>query len=123
MQNDDDKQIPRIDQSVTSYNQSGGITAHTVHMRTPPRDLHTSPGADTFKKQLLTDIHKGEPVTLMAVAMDNEAHSFALQIAEFLTGNGYQIKEVASLMSAPPPQPGITFSSPHQVIVGSNPPS
>jgi hypothetical protein len=54
----DDKKI-----SVTSYNQSGGITAHTVNVGTPPRTLSDSQSAP-LKAQILSKLSRTKPITV-----------------------------------------------------------
>lgn len=109
----------KIDQSVTSYNQLGGVTAHTVHMRAQARNLD-DPDAAAFKQKLLSDLDRSQAISIYAIAGDHEAHQLAFQIRAFLSENGFEVRELASLMTAPPPSPGVGIY-PNQIIVGPNP--
>jgi hypothetical protein len=67
--------------NVTSHNQSGGITAHTVNVAKPPaRQL------DAQAVALYNRIPLGAQVVITAVLNDVEAYSFAKQIFDHLGG-------------------------------------
>ena len=70
--------------TVTSYNQSGGITAHTVSVGLPPRHV-TAQNREMFAK-----IPRDAKVTI-AVSMDptGEMWTFAGETLDYLKTNGY----------------------------------
>jgi len=75
----------RVDQSVTSYNQSGGITAHTVNMAPPPRQLD-----EHGRAQLLQMIPRDRTVE---VAAENhpEPVQLAQQVWQFMAASGFKM--------------------------------
>jgi hypothetical protein len=73
-------------QTITSTNQSGGITAGTVNVGSQPRVLD-----DDAKMPLLKGVPKIKPVQVTAVLGDGEAMSFATAIMNFLKVNGYTV--------------------------------
>jgi hypothetical protein len=83
--------------SVTSHNQSGGITAHTVNVGTQPRQLSAASAA-----QLEAQLPKGKPVSVAAVMGDQEAFSFATQITEYLRSKGYAVDGVSQVVYSGP---------------------
>jgi hypothetical protein len=72
-----------IDQSVTSYNQTGGITAHTVNIGPPRREL-----TDSLKQHLLT-LPLDKPITVTAVMGVSDASELANEIRSFLAQSGF----------------------------------
>jgi hypothetical protein len=72
------------DINVTSINQSGGITAHTVNVGSQPRQMTALLGA-----QLKQVIPQQAKVTVTAVMGDQEAFMFADQVKSWLQQNGY----------------------------------
>ncbi len=83
---------PIINQNVTSNNQQGGITAHTVNVGPQPRDLDSSWGGP-LKTQMLSSLPRDKDLTIMALMGDSEGISLALQIHSFLKSNGFKMKE------------------------------
>ena len=69
---------------VTSHNQMGGVTAHTVNFGPTARSMNEQLGAQL--KQQVPTIAK---VTVTAVLGDGEAFGFANQVLAWLKGNGY----------------------------------
>jgi len=69
---------------VTSNNQLGGITAHTVNFGPTARAMSPQLGAQ-LKQQVPTDAN----VKIVAVLGDGEAFGFANQILAWMKGNGY----------------------------------
>ena len=65
--------------NITSHNQSGGITAHTVNVGLPPRRIDAA-----FVAQLRQYIPGPAEVDVTAVMGDGEAFDFASQIFEHL---------------------------------------
>jgi hypothetical protein len=91
--------------NVTSINQQGGITAHTVNVGQQPRSLQ-SPGADALKAQILRDVPRDKTITVMALMGDADGHRFAAEIYEFLKANGFKVTPhgVAQGVVMPPPK-------------------
>jgi hypothetical protein len=59
-----------------------------------PLARHLSdPRADTLKTQILSDIPKDKPITVMAIMGDAEAIEFAQEIHAFMKANGFEMKE------------------------------
>jgi hypothetical protein len=85
-------QGPMIDQSVTSYNQQGGITAHSVTIGPQQRNLD-SPTSEQLKQQMLSQLPRDKDITVMAILGDTESITFAQQIHSFLKDNGFKLKE------------------------------
>ena len=77
-----------IDQSVTSHNQTGGITAHTVNFGPQPRRMD-----ETLKAKILSDIPRSKPITVTALLGDGEACQFAEEIHAFLKNHGFPVAE------------------------------
>ena len=83
--------------SITSSNQSGGITAHTVNVGAQARQLDANSGA-----QLQASLPVGKPVSVVAVMGDQEAFAFATQIVAFLRSKGYQVDGVSQVVYSGP---------------------
>ncbi len=77
-----------IDQSVTSHNQSGGITAHTINFGPQQRRMD-----DKLKSEILSLIPKTTSISVIALMGDAEAYEFATEIYTFLKDNGFSLKE------------------------------
>ena len=77
--NQEDKKI-----SITSYNQMGGITAHTVNFGPQARQMNSQLG-----DQLKQNIPTSAKVRVVAVLGDGEALAFANQVFQWLKSNGY----------------------------------
>lgn len=84
MTKNDDKQPPSIDQSVTSHNQSGGITAHTVNLGPQQRQLDAG-----MKQQLVSMLPKDRTIKVDAPMGDGEAITFSQEVWNFLAAAGY----------------------------------
>jgi hypothetical protein len=85
-------QGPVIDQSVRSYNQQGGITAHSVTVAPLARSLD-APENTSLKQQILTQLARDKDITVMALMGDTESIDFAMQIHAFLKNNGFKLRE------------------------------
>ena len=81
--------------SVTSYNQSGGITANHVTIENPGRIL-----SDEFKPVLLNVVEVGfgkynfdkkSIISIFVPGGDQEARRYAIQIKEYLLSQGYNV--------------------------------
>lgn len=83
--------------SITSNNQSGGITAHTVNIGSARRQLDAASA-----QQLLQALPKNKPVKVVAVMGDQEAVAFATQILDHLKANGYQAEGVDQAVYSQP---------------------
>lgn len=83
--------------SITSNNQSGGITAHTVNIGSARRQLDSASA-----QQLLQALPKNKPVRVVAVMGDQEAFAFATQILGHLKANGYQAEGVDQAVYSEP---------------------
>jgi hypothetical protein len=75
----DDKNI-----FITSHNQLGGITAHTVNFGPTARSMNEQLGT-----QLKANIPTTAKITVTSVMGDGEAFGFANQILTWLKGNGF----------------------------------
>ncbi len=106
--------------SVTSYNQSGGITAGTVNVVAPQARAMT----DQLAAQILRDIPRDKEITVMAMLGDAESYRFASGVHQFMKSNGYRMREegISQGVYTPPPV-GIsvdTRESAHwTIVVGS----
>ena len=69
---------------VTSHNQMGGVTAHTVNFGPTARSMN-----DQLGTQLQQNIPATAKVTVTAVHGDGEAFGFANQVLSWLKSNGY----------------------------------
>lgn len=69
---------------ITSHNQMGGITAHTVNLGPQARQMNSQLG-DQLKQQI--------PITstirVVAILGDGEAFGFANQVLQWLKSNNY----------------------------------
>jgi hypothetical protein len=69
---------------VTSHNQMGGITAHTVNLGPTARQMNDILGA-----QIKQGVPVTAKVTVISVLGDGEAFGFANQILTWMKSNGY----------------------------------
>lgn len=74
--------------NITSHNQMGGVTAHTVHMGRMARTI-----TPALERQILTDLPRDKPITVIAVMGDSEACMFAEQIHAFLKAHNFNLAE------------------------------
>jgi hypothetical protein len=73
--------------NITSNNQSGGITAHTVNVNSKyQRQL-----GDAHRKQFLLSVPRDKEVVIWATMGNEEAHNLASQIFEFLKESQYRL--------------------------------
>lgn len=94
----DDKRI-----NVTSFNQSGGITAHTVNIGPPQRSLAQEAG---LRAQIFNEVPRDKPIQVFAIMGDSESYRFAAEIHAFLKANGFPLLEpegISQGLFAPPP--------------------
>jgi hypothetical protein len=106
-----------IDQSVTSYNQTGGITAHTVNLGPQPRRMD-----ETLKAQILSEIPRSKPITVAALLGDGEACQFAEELHTFLKNHGFPVTgERIDLVVPSGTVKGLTFDPDRsEFVVGAN---
>ena len=107
------------DESVTSYNQQGGITARNVSIQPSDRKLSTN-----VEQQLKDHLSKAtfKKIEVNAIMGDAEAFRFASQIKDYLVSEGYEIHGVNQVMYASPVQ-GQIFEGPDdkgvaRIIIG-----
>jgi len=100
MQNDKPGQVA---QNVTSYNQSGGITAGTVNIGTGRAEFN-----DQLKADLLRKVPRGS-VQLQTVG-GNADQAIGNEVEAFLKQNGYSVQRMMIGMLAPPPDQPYTLS-------------
>jgi hypothetical protein len=103
----------------------GQIGNNTLNVGPQPRNID-SPQAAGLKNQILKELPKDKPITVMALMGDGEGIQFAQQIHAFMKANGFMMKEpngisqgvftgaVKGLQRNNEPDGSITF------IVGSN---
>jgi hypothetical protein len=106
-----------VQHNVTSYNQEGGITAHTVNVSTVQRRR-----LDEATKTRLLKVTRGKPFIVCWPISDGEASKYALEIRAFLESAGYISK--GSAVVPPVLPPGISFNlsaDPIEIRVGPMP--
>jgi hypothetical protein len=69
---------------ITSNNQMGGITAHTVNLGPTARQMN-----DSLGEPIKQNIPVAAKVTVVAVLGDGEAFGFANQVLAWMKSNGY----------------------------------
>ena len=90
---------------VTSYNQSGGITAGIVNLGPQQRSLSDA-RSNALKAQILSELSRTKPITVICLLSDAEAYRFAAEIHTFLKSNGFQLTEdgISQGVFTPPPR-------------------
>ena len=73
---------------ITSHNQMGGVTAHTVNFGPQARQMNSQLG-----DQLKQHIPNSATIRVVAVLGDGEAFGFANQVLQWLKSNGYSKAE------------------------------
>lgn len=108
-----------IDESVTSYNQQGGITARNVNIQPSDRKLTTN-----LKQQIkeLLSKYDYKKIEVTAILGDAEAFRLASQIKDYLVSEGYEIHGVNQAIYTQPVQ-GLSFEEPDdkgvaKIIIG-----
>ncbi len=86
----------QVAQNVTSYNQSGGITAGTVNIGTGRAEFN-----DQIRSEILQKFPKGE--VLLQTVGGNADQEIGNEVERFLIKNGYAVKRTMIGMMAPPP--------------------
>jgi len=104
--------------NITSNNQMGGITAHTVNYGPHARQMDDSIGAK-FK----IDIPVNAKITITAIWGNSEAFNFAHQIMQWLKSNGYKNVNGVDQAAYSAPVSGIHIQpnseNKFEIIVGS----
>jgi hypothetical protein len=120
----DKKNDPGPSINITSHNQTGGVTAHTVHQTvnvgSPARHMTQEMG-----DQILS-VYSPRPFNIACAMNDSEACSFAKEIEDFLIANGFVLLEAKMTMSfGEAYRPGVAMSrpevSPMLITVGRRP--
>jgi hypothetical protein len=102
--------------NVTSHNQSGGINAYKVNIGVQQRQLNQD------ARNQLMDLLNGksdQTITVTAVMGDGEAFSYANQIKDFLSSNGFQIKGVDQAVYSKPVMGQIFNPDKLELIIGT----
>ncbi|UZE51147.1 hypothetical protein ONR75_11320 [Rhodopseudomonas sp. P2A-2r] len=73
--------------NVTSNYQTGGITAHTVHINSAPQ---RTMGAE-HRNQLIREVPREKEVVIWATSGHEESHNFASEIFNFMKASGYSL--------------------------------
>lgn len=96
-----EKIMPKKEINVTSYNQTGGITAYNVNI--DPQDRKLTP---QLAEQLMNNIKQNgiETVTVTSVMGDQEAFQFASVIKAFLNDQGVTVNGVNQAVFSKPIQ-------------------
>ncbi|WP_114767257.1 hypothetical protein [Vibrio rhodolitus] len=85
--NNGNEQQVQYNQSVTSHNQSGGITAHKVVLGSQERTLTSE-----LKRELLKALDIQKKVDFSIAMNDQEAEKYAYEIRNFLIAQGYEME-------------------------------
>ncbi|SUP19582.1 hypothetical protein [Vibrio alginolyticus] len=85
--NNGNVQQVQYNQSVTSHNQSGGITAHKVVLGSQERTLTSE-----LKRELLKTLDIQKKVDFSIAMNDQEAEKYAYEIRNFLIAEGYEME-------------------------------
>lgn len=86
--------------SVTSYNQMGGITAHTVNVGRASRTIN-----DGLRNQILNELPRDKPITVLGLLGDPESCLLAEQIHSYLKDNDFPLTEDGISQSVFSPTP------------------
>jgi hypothetical protein len=90
--------------NITSHNQSGGITAHTVNIGYIRLSF-----SDEIATALSDNLPKDKPIEIMAIGSEKDKQ-VAFQYGQFLEKNGFKIKGYGySGMQIPPPDDQLSF--------------
>lgn len=101
-----------INQNVTSHNQTGGITAHTVVVGTRKLKFEIAVAND-----LVAKLPSGKPIKLVSVGSQSD-HAVADQYLGYLKDRGFQVPNRTMVgMMGPPPEHHIAFAESLQEVV------
>ena len=87
--------------TVTSYNQSGGITAHTVNAFPESRRLNNEK-CDSLSIKIYP--YADRPILIDTVVNDREAMVFAKDTENCLHGKGFEVEGIQKTMYELPPE-------------------
>jgi len=108
--------------NVTSYYQTGGITAGTLNVGPQPRVLR-----DEDKRLLLDKLPRDKPIEITALLGDGEAISLATDIYAFLKANGFKMADTGisqGVFTGPVNGVQIATGGPKiSIVVGANLPA
>jgi hypothetical protein len=93
MPNNENDNRPNI--NITSHNQMGGVTAHTVQIGKVQRVL-----GDVLKNQILSQLPRDKPITVLGVMGDPESCILAESIHAFLKSNNFPLAEQDGISQA-----------------------
>lgn len=104
--------------NVTSYNQTGGITAGQVFVGNPNRHLD-----EGLRQQLRAALPRDKRVTVIAVMGDGEAFQFADEVKRFLESENYNVSGVdQGVFSGPVIGQGVQpRGDGFEVVIGTRP--
>lgn len=103
----ENKDSPPPSINITSVNQSGGITAHTVNMAPQPRHLSETQRQKIV--QLLKSAPKIAPLAIAYGEADAEQKQFALEVIEVLREAGCELEVSSAVMMVTPYASGLNF--------------
>ena len=110
----DEKETNKI--NVTSYNQTGGITANQVNIGNQARVLNLEI-QNQIQQMLSKD--KGKTITIVSVMGDGEAFSFATQIKSYLSQLGHIVSGVDQGVYSEPIVGQVFNPEKLEIIIGS----
>lgn len=102
--------------NITSHNQSGGITAHTVNVGSSPRILTQENGRKIVENLLP---YKEKTICVTSYSGDGESFNYANQILKLLVDNSFKTSGVDQVIWANPIPPLSFDNIKVQVNVGS----
>jgi hypothetical protein len=106
--------------NVTSHNQSGGVTAHTVNVGRRNRTLSSS-SANEFKRYVLTSLSRDVEWDIVSILGDQEAFALAGEIYQFMKANGFKVQDASPAQAVfAGPVEGICIEPNGKIIVGTN---
>lgn len=86
-----------VGHSVSSHNQSGGITAHTVNTKPPQRTL-----TDKWGQKIIRELAEHPKTSYYQVGArqgDDEAYYLAEQVRNYMVQNGYSVSSTICAMT------------------------
>ncbi|WAT17114.1 hypothetical protein OZN62_09210 [Aurantiacibacter sp. MUD11] len=112
-----EQQPVAIDHSVTSHNQSGGITAQNVNVGKIQRRM-----SPRIANEMLQSLPKDRAIRVEALLGDAEAIRYATEIRDFLKANGYILASdhIAQVVRRDSPEGIQFFAADCKLLVGAN---
>lgn len=101
---------------VTSYHQTGGITAGQVHIGQQPRIITSED-----KATLLQNVPHDKPVEINAQLGDGESFQAATLIFQFLKSHGYDVDGVGQVAGATPLRGAMIYNGGPTTIITVGP--